>query len=67
MSLDSNTFRKRYKQHPIRKNALENFSKITNFSVSNDVRRFMYQVMATIGLELEQKFPDTVHFDDNRL
>ncbi|MBR3249172.1 MAG: hypothetical protein IKF83_00535 [Clostridia bacterium] len=66
MSLDSNTFRERNKQHPIRKNALENFSKVTNFSVSKDVRRYMYQVMATIGLELERKFPNTVHFDDNR-
>ena len=65
MSTKRQEFREQYKVHPTRVHAIEDFKRSNNFSNRKDVRLYMYQVMATIGLELEDRFENYVSFDDN--
>ncbi|MBR3162795.1 MAG: hypothetical protein IKF17_01665 [Clostridia bacterium] len=65
MSQSNKDFKEKYKLHPVRAKAVSDFKSTSNFSFSKDVRLYMYQFMATIGLELEKKFPKIVAFDDN--
>ena len=64
MSTDISDFKEKYKVDQIRLKAVSDFKAASNFSFSKDVRQFMYQFMATVGLELEAKFADFVSFDD---
>lgn len=66
MSLESENFKEKYKTHPVRIQAMSNFNDVSRFSNRKDVREYIYQVMATIGLELENRFSDFIVFDDNQ-
>lgn len=65
MSMNNQDFKERYKVHPTRVNAINEFKSNNTFSSKKEVRKYMYQVMATIGLELEDRFENYVSFDDN--
>ena len=65
MSIKGQDFKERYKVHPTRVRAIDEFKNNNNFSSRKDVRKYMYQFMATIGLELEDRFENYVSFDDN--
>lgn len=65
MTPSNSDFKDRYKVHPVRIQAVENFKNNSNFSISKDVRRYMYQFMATLGLELEDRFENYINFDEN--
>ena len=67
MTKKSKDFRKQYEysyeDHPIRKKAIDNFNKNNDFSTKKKARLYIYQVMATIGLELESRFD--ISFNDD--
>ena len=65
MTLSNSDFKDKYKFHPVRVHAVEEFKNNSNFSISKDVRRYMYQFMATLGMELENHFQGIVDFGDN--
>lgn len=64
MSMNNQDFKEKYRVHPTRVQAINDFKKNNNFSVRKDVRQYMYQVMATIGLELEDRFENYISFDE---
>lgn len=66
MSKKNDEFKEQYKQHPTRVKAISYFKQSNKYSVKKEVRQYMCQIMATIGLELESKFPGLVAFGDNQ-
>lgn len=64
MAPNNSDFKDKYKVHPVRVQAINNFKNNSNFSISRDVRRYMYQFMATLGMELEKRFEGIVCFND---
>lgn len=65
MTPSNSDFKDKYKFHPVRVHAVEEFKNNSNFSISKDVRRYMYQFMATLGMELENHFQGIVDFGNN--
>ena len=64
--MDKKSFAEKYKFHPTRLDAISKFKNSTKFPNKNAVNNYIYRVMATIGEELERKFPSTVTFGNNR-
>lgn len=65
MSTKNHDFRNQYAVDMTRSKAIEDFNNSCNIPNIDNVRQFMYQFMAILGLELEAKFPNLVSFDDN--
>ena len=66
MSKKSNEFKEQYKQHPTRIKAISEFKQTNKYSIKREVRQYICQVMAVLGLELETKFPYLVSFSDDQ-
>ena len=47
------------------KKVISDFEDASKFSFSKKEKEYMYQFMATVGLELESRFPNAVNFDNN--
>lgn len=65
MAVEKDDIKARCEQHPIRIKAISDFNESNKYSINPNVKHYMCQVIATIGLELENKFSDFVTFDDN--
>lgn len=60
----SKEFRDSYKANPVRVAAVNKFEEENKGSLSKETRQYMWQILATIGLEIEERFPDVVFDDD---
>ena len=64
MSTSNDNFRDLYKVDTIKQTAISEFQESSSIVGRKDVRKYMYQVMATIGMELERKFSNLISFDN---
>lgn len=65
MSSKSKAFKESYKVNPIRTDAISKFNADSKGVLSKQTREYMYQVMATLGLEIETRFP-YIFFEDDK-
>ena len=64
MAVKNQKLESQYKNHPLRIKAISEFKKSNNYSEKPDVKQYMCQFMAVLGLELENRFPSFVTFED---
>ena len=62
---DIEGFRYKYYENPVRLYSIDKFERMHRTFHDEDTRNYMYQVMATIGLELEARFNQVV-FDNDK-
>lgn len=58
-------FKNKYKVHPVRQDAIAKFKEANQVSLSSETRKYIYQFLANIGLEIEDRFPQ-IQFEDGK-